>query len=69
MDVLIPRGVKGVSVQPVKVAADAGAGTLKLHFAADARGPFPMPLTVRATVLDGEKPVTAERTLELVTPK
>lgn len=69
VDVLIPRGVRGVSAQPVKVADADQAGVLKLHFTPDARGPFPMPLTVRATVMDGANPVTAERTLELVVPR
>jgi hypothetical protein len=69
IEVLIPRGVNGVSAQPVKIEANHGVATLTLHFAADARGPFPSPLTLRATVLDGTKPVTAERTLELVPVK
>ncbi len=44
-------------------------GMLKLHLAPDIRGPFPSPLTLRATVLDGDRPVTAERKLELVSPR
>ena len=66
IEVEIPRGVKGVSVQPLTIAADMKTGALKLQFAADAHGPFPSPLTIRATILDGGKAVTAERTLQLV---
>ena len=55
-----------MSASPARIPADASAGTLTLRFTADARGPFPAPLVVRATVLQGGKPVTAERKLELV---
>jgi hypothetical protein len=69
VEVVVPRSVGGVTAQRVRIAADAGTGTLTLRFAADARGPFPAPLTVRATVVQDGKPVTAERTLELVVPQ
>jgi hypothetical protein len=69
VDVVIPRGVHGVSAEQVRVAADATTGTVTLRFAADARGPFPAPPTVRATLVQDGKPVTAERKLELVVPR
>lgn len=69
VEVLIPRGIKDVSSQPLTIAADAQAGTLKLQFGPEARGPFPSALTLRATIFDAGKPVTAERTLELVAPR
>jgi hypothetical protein len=69
VDVLIPRSVKGVSAERVRLGSDASTGTLTLRFAAGARGPFLAPLTVRATLVQDGKPVTAERTLELVAPR
>jgi hypothetical protein len=69
VEVEIPRGITGVSASPVQIAADADSAVLKLQFAPDARGPYPMPLTLRAVILDGNRPVTAEKTLELVVPK
>jgi hypothetical protein len=70
VEVLVPRGMKGVSADSIKIGADAESGSIKLQFAADVRGPFPMPLTMRATVNDHRGlPVTAERTLELVSPR
>jgi hypothetical protein len=66
VELVLPK-VKGVSGESVKIAGDSGV--LKLVFGPDARGPFTMPLTVRATVMDGTKPVTAERKLELVVPR
>jgi hypothetical protein len=68
IDVLIPRSVKGVSTDSARIAAGAESGSLILRFADDARGPFPAPLTIRATVIQGGRPVTAERKLELVAP-
>jgi hypothetical protein len=69
IEVLIPRGVTGVSADSGSIGVGDQTATLKLRFGPDARGPFPSPLTIRATVLDGGKPVTAERTLELVSPR
>ena len=69
VEVVVPQGIKGVSAEVTRLAADANSGSLTLHFAADARGPFPAPLTVRAVVVQDGKPVTAERKLELVAPK
>jgi hypothetical protein len=69
IEVVIPRGVTGVSAESVSISAGAQTATLKLRFGPDARGPFPSPVTIRATILDGGKPVTAERTLELVSPR
>ena len=69
VEAIIPRSVKGVSAEPVRIAGDTSAGSLALRFAADARGPFLAPLTIRATVLRDGKPVTAERKLELVAPR
>jgi hypothetical protein len=68
VEVVVPRSVKGVSAEPLRLG-DATAGTLTLRFAADARGPYPAPLTIRATVVQDGKPVTAERKLELVAPR
>ena len=67
VEVIVPRGIKGVSAAVLRV--DGENGTLKVQFEKDAKGPFPMPLTIRTTVMDGDKPVTAERALELVVPK
>ncbi len=66
IEVLVPREIAGVSAKPIAVAGEVG--TLRLEFGPTARGPFVRPLTIRATVLDGGKPVIAERTIELVRP-
>jgi hypothetical protein len=65
VELILPQHLHGVSAEAVVVAADQSIGTLTVHFAADARGPFNMPLTVRATLTDGD-PVVAEAKLEIV---
>ncbi len=63
---VLPGQLRGVSTAPIVVAADQSAGTVMLRFAADALGPFTMPLTLRAVLMDNGDPVTAETKLELV---
>jgi hypothetical protein len=66
VEVIVPKEVRGVTAKGVTIRGDDG--TVRLTFGPAARGPFPLPLLVRATVLDRGKPVTAERALELVEP-
>ncbi len=69
VEVMLPRGMAGVSAQPLSIVADSHSASLKLQFTRDARGPFVAPLTLRATIADHGLPVTAERTLQLVAPR
>jgi hypothetical protein len=62
----LPEHLHGVSAEPVVVAADQSAATVTLHFAADAAGPFNMPLILRAVLTDKGDAVTAETKLEVV---
>lgn len=43
-----PRHIRGISSDPVRLAADASTGELTLHFAADTVGPWNMPLKITA---------------------
>jgi hypothetical protein len=63
VELILPHHLHGVSAEPIVVPADQTNGTLMVRFA-DAPGPFTMPLTVRATLTDGD-PVTAETKLEI----
>jgi hypothetical protein len=56
-----------VSAAPVTIPAEADAGELRLRFADGPLGPFNMPLAVRATVLEGRRPVVGEAKVEIVT--
>jgi len=47
---LLQAKLAGVTAKAVKVRGDAG--TVQIHFGPDARGPFPLALRIRATILD-----------------
>jgi hypothetical protein len=57
--------VRGISAEPITIAADQDHATLTLRFAADARGPF-VPLVLRATIMEKDQPVIAETKLEVL---
>jgi hypothetical protein len=57
--------LRGVSAEPVEIAADKDQATLMLRFAADARGPF-VPLVMRTTILEKDEPVVAETKIEVL---
>jgi hypothetical protein len=65
VEAVIPEHWKGVTAEPVVIAADADAGELVLKFAKDC-GPFNAPLVIRATVQAKDTPVTAEAKVEVV---
>ncbi len=75
VELVVASHIRGVSADPVTLAADQTAGTLNVRFAAAGSGPtnigpFNMPLIVRATAMKGpDDPVVAEAKLEIVEPK
>jgi hypothetical protein len=66
VELVVPPHVRGVRAEPVEVPADRAATTLTLRFSADALGPFNMPVTVRATIMDRNEPVTSEAPVEIL---
>lgn len=67
VELVVPRHIRGVTAEPLLIAASESTGTFTLQFDDAACGPFNQPLTVRATVLkDGELPFVAEAKLEIV---
>jgi hypothetical protein len=62
---ILPDHVRGLTAEPVVVAADQSRGELTLKFAEGA-GPFNMPLTVRATLAGDGGPAVAETKIEVV---
>jgi hypothetical protein len=66
VELILPRHVRGVTAEPVQIPADRDTGVLRIRFADGALGPFNMPLVVRATVLEGGRPVIGEAKVELV---
>jgi len=69
LELLVPGHLHGVSAEPVEVPADGDKTTLTIRFAAGARGPFNVPLVIRASVPDGRGlPVVAQTKLEVLPP-
>ena len=66
IELIVPSHLRGITTDPVEIAADAATATLPIHFAAELRGPFNAPLLIRATLLDAGKPVIAETKLDLL---
>ncbi|HYT89163.1 MAG TPA: PPC domain-containing protein [Gemmataceae bacterium] len=66
VELLVPPHVQGMTVEAVTVGADSDRATLTLRFRDPLPGPFNMPLTVRATVLEREQPVIGEAKIEIV---
>ncbi len=64
VELVVPNHWKGVSASPTLVVGDDGE--LAIDIAKVGAGPFNMPLTIRATLMDGGNPVIAEAKLELV---
>ena len=69
LELIVPRHIRGVTVEPVMVPAEKDAGELRFRFAVGPLGPFNMPLLVRATVLDGTRPVIGEAKVEIVSER
>lgn len=66
VSVEVPAHFHGLSVEKVELPANASDGRLKLRFAKDAKGPFNMPLLMKAIIVEDRHAVTAEAQLELV---
>jgi len=66
VELVVPSHWKGITTKPVTVMGDEGE--LTVVFAKDA-GPFNMPATIRATLMDRGDPVIGEAKLELVSPR
>jgi pre-peptidase len=68
VELVVPAHIRGVTAEPVTIAAGQNKGVLTVRFASDRLGPFNMPLTVRATLKGKRSPLTAESNLEIGAP-
>ena len=70
VELVVPAHIHGISAEPLTLAADQATGNLTLRFAAENRGPFNMPLLLRATALKSPTdPVVAETKIDVVPVK
>ena len=65
LELVTPGHVRGIIAAPVTLGPDENSGQLNIDCQADC-GPLNMPLVVRATTLDTERPAVAEAKLEIV---
>lgn len=65
LELIAADHLRGVSAEPVTVAADQSSARLTVRFAADVRGPFNMPALLRATLTENGQPVVAETRVTL----
>lgn len=65
IEALIPEYSKGLEVAPVVIPTDRDQGILSMKFTREATGPLPASLLIRATLMDGKRPLVAEARLEL----
>jgi hypothetical protein len=68
VELVAPEHMRFVSADPVEVPAGRDKAVLALRFAADARGPYNMPLTIRGTLLHKGEPVVGEAHLAIRPP-
>ena len=70
VELVVPDHIRGIAAEPITLSADQATGMFTIKFAAENRGPFNMPLLVRATAMKGENdPVVAEAKIEVVPSK
>ncbi len=70
VELVVPRHIRGVSAEPVRIAPGSDTGTIVLWFAENDCGPFNMPLIVRATTHQRNKlTAVAEASIEIVVPE
>jgi hypothetical protein len=70
VELVVPAHIHGVSAEPLTLPANQSTSTLTLQFAPENRGPFNMPLLLRATALKSPTdPVVAETKVEVVPVK
>ncbi len=68
IEVVPAKHIKGVSVQPLQVAADVTKTSIKITFEKGPIGPFNVPLVIRGKTTDDRGlPVVYETTLDVVT--
>jgi hypothetical protein len=66
LELVVPAHFAGIVAEPLTLAADQTTAKVAVRFADAARGPFNMPLLLRATLMDQGHPVVAEARVTLV---
>jgi hypothetical protein len=65
VELIVPAHIRDVKGDRIRIPAGITNGTMPIHFGKDVAGPFNLPLTVRATLIDKGEPVVAEAKVEI----
>jgi len=65
LELVAPPHIHGVSAEPVMIPTSQERGQLRLRFDAKLDGPFNMPLTIRATLMQDNRPIVAEQSIDV----
>jgi hypothetical protein len=68
VELVVPAHMGFLTADTVELAAGQERAVLPLRFAADARGPYNMPVLIRATLMRNDEPVIGETRLDLRPP-
>jgi hypothetical protein len=66
LELIVAPHIHGLAADPVVLAQDRTEAVLNLRFGTDGPGPFNMPVVIRATLNEGDKPIIAETRLEIL---
>jgi hypothetical protein len=66
LELVVPGHIKGLTGEVSTIAKSKEEGRLAIRCADNARGPFNMPVVIRATILHEGQPVVAEGKLEIL---
>lgn len=66
LELISAAHMQGISAEPIMISADRNHATISIRFAADVRGPFNLPIVLRATVMDKGEPVVAETKVSIL---
>jgi hypothetical protein len=69
LELLVAPHLRGITADAVEVAADKDTARVAVKFGDDARGPFNLPVVLRATLTDKGDPVIAETKIEVLPPR
>ncbi len=65
VELIVPAHMGFLTADPVELAAGQDRAVLPVRFAADARGPYNMPVVIRATLMRKGEPVVGEAKLDV----
>jgi hypothetical protein len=66
LELIVPRHISGLTADAVEIPAGQSDATIRVRFARGSLGPFNMPILVRGTLMENDRPVIGEAKLEIL---